>query len=164
MTNESKSILELSGGVVNISAAVVVRKGDKVLLIQENEKERTGVWGFPAGKANFDELIFQAAEREFLEETGYSVRITGLVSVYYYATRKSRFGDRITVRFNFMGELKDELVKSISAREVLKTAWLDDEEISTLIQTRQLRNWINVKLAKEVLARQTFPLDVIFAK
>lgn len=169
MVNESKSILEVSG-VINISAAVAVRNDNKLLLVREDEVERKGLWGFPSGKATMNELIFQTAEREFLEETGYKVRIVSLVSVYYYATKGAKHGgnisgqDRITVRFNFMGELQDKVVTQTSAHEVREIAWMADDEVRRLIETKKLRNWMNTRFAEEVLAKQSFPLDIVFTK
>ena len=169
MTKKSQSILELSG-MVNISVAVAVRNNDKLLLIKEDEQERKGLWGFPSGKAKINEQVFQAAEREFLEETGYHIRLISLVSVYYYSTKGVKHSgnisgqDRITVRFNFMGELLGNTRTEVSAPEVLEIAWLPDAEIQKLIETKQLRNWMNVKFAKEVLTKQSFPLDIVFTK
>ncbi|MFP4233089.1 MAG: NUDIX hydrolase [Candidatus Aenigmatarchaeota archaeon] len=52
---------------VAISALV---DGDKILLINRERGDYTGLWGLPGGKIEGDEHIHQAAEREIQEETG----------------------------------------------------------------------------------------------
>lgn len=63
------------------SAAAVVFDGEKVLLVAKKYDPRAGEWGFPGGKMNMGETVFEAAERECLEETGLTVTATQLLDV-----------------------------------------------------------------------------------
>ncbi|GGX78613.1 hypothetical protein GCM10007160_02350 [Litchfieldella qijiaojingensis] len=49
--------------------AVVVHER-KVLLVQRSNPPDAGRWGFPGGHIEWGERLFDAAERELLEETG----------------------------------------------------------------------------------------------
>lgn len=63
------------------AAAVVVRRGDTVLLVRRAIEPRLGCWGLPAGYQELDETTETTAVREAREETGLVVRLTGLVDV-----------------------------------------------------------------------------------
>lgn len=60
---------------------VIVKQNDKVLMVQENWGDVKGMWNFPAGHLDENENIFDGAVREAKEETGYDVKLTGLVNI-----------------------------------------------------------------------------------
>ncbi|MFD5508929.1 NUDIX hydrolase [Streptomyces sp. NPDC127051] len=51
----------------------------EVLLIHKTDN---GLWALPGGGIDVGESALQAAVRETLEETGFDIRITGLVGLY----------------------------------------------------------------------------------
>ncbi|WP_027351108.1 NUDIX hydrolase [Halotalea alkalilenta] len=53
-----------------VAVAAVVMRATQVLLVGSHRAGIEGYWGFPGGKLEFGETLFQAAERELLEETG----------------------------------------------------------------------------------------------
>jgi len=66
-----------------VAVAVFVRQAEQVLLVlRANEPER-GKWALPAGYVDRGEDPKIAAEREVLQETGLSVRVTRLIDVIY---------------------------------------------------------------------------------
>jgi 8-oxo-dGTP diphosphatase len=64
------------------AAAVVVRRGDDILLCRRNIEPYAGHWGLPAGYQEIDESIETAAVREVREETGLIVKLSGLLDVF----------------------------------------------------------------------------------
>jgi 8-oxo-dGTP diphosphatase len=54
-------------------AAVIVKKGDKVLLVKRGIEPGKGLWSLPAGFLEVDETAEEAAVRELEEETGLRV-------------------------------------------------------------------------------------------
>jgi ADP-ribose pyrophosphatase YjhB (NUDIX family) len=63
-----------------VAATAFVQNADgQVLLMQRSDN---GLWTVPGGALEAGETIAQAAERETLEETGYRVRVSGLIGVY----------------------------------------------------------------------------------
>lgn len=64
-----------------VAAAVLVEKDSLVLLVQRNNHPFQGLWTLPAGFVDAGEDPAHAAERECLEETGLTVRITSLMEI-----------------------------------------------------------------------------------
>lgn len=77
------------------TVAVMARDGDgRILLVQDRE---TGVWGFPGGIVEPDELPADAAVRETWEESRVFVELTGITGVLGGNRCSSTYpnGDRI---------------------------------------------------------------------
>ena len=60
-------------------ALVVVRKGDRFLIVQERSGD--GPWYLPAGRVEPGERLADGAARETLEESGVPVAIDGVIRV-----------------------------------------------------------------------------------
>jgi ADP-ribose pyrophosphatase YjhB (NUDIX family) len=66
--------------IVRIGVAAIVRRDDGQILLER--RSDCGWWGLPGGRVEPGESITEAAVREVFEETGLTVRITGLVGLY----------------------------------------------------------------------------------
>lgn len=64
-----------------VAAAVLIEQEDRVLLVRRVNEPFRGMWTLPAGFVNGGENPAEAAERECLEETGLTVRITRVLDV-----------------------------------------------------------------------------------
>lgn len=64
-----------------VAAAVLIEQDGRVLLVRRVNQPFRGKWTLPAGFVDADEDPARAAERECLEETGLSVRVTGVMDV-----------------------------------------------------------------------------------
>ncbi|HZS78267.1 MAG TPA: NUDIX hydrolase [Ktedonobacteraceae bacterium] len=71
-----------------LGAGIIIEQDGKILLI-----DRADGLGYtiPGGIVRHKETVEQCVLRETLEETGYSVKITGLVGVYSSPKRDPRF-------------------------------------------------------------------------
>jgi len=56
--------------VPKIGVISIVLKDNSVLLVQRKNNPDAGLWSYPGGHLKFSEKIFDACERETLEETG----------------------------------------------------------------------------------------------
>lgn len=64
-----------------VAAAVLVTQDGRVLLVRRVNEPYRGMWTLPAGFINGGEDPAEAAERECLEETGLSVRVTRVYDI-----------------------------------------------------------------------------------
>jgi ADP-ribose pyrophosphatase YjhB (NUDIX family) len=60
---------------------VVVWRDNRFLLVRRGREPNRGQWSIPGGAQHLGETVYQAAEREVLEETGLGIRVLGLVDV-----------------------------------------------------------------------------------
>ena len=105
-------------------AAVVVRHGDRFLLVQERKHGER--WYLPSGRVERGESLVEAAERETLEESGVKVRLTGILRVEHSPRARSA-----RLRAVFLGEPRgDTTPKQEPDRESLGAAWVSLSELS----------------------------------
>src|SRR5262245_43494104 len=105
-------------------ALVVVRKGDRFLLVHEAKKGQP--WSLPAGRVEPGEPVHDAACRETLEEAGVPIRITGIIRVEH-SPRLA--GARM--RVVFLGEPTDDTPpKTEPDGESLGAAWVGLDELA----------------------------------
>ena len=64
-----------------VAAAVLVEQDGRVLLVRRVNEPFRGLWTLPAGFVDADEDPAIAAEREALEETGLTIRVTKVLQV-----------------------------------------------------------------------------------
>jgi len=55
------------------AVAVMVLRGDEVLMIKRGKEPRKGTWTVPGGSIELGETMARAAEREVFEETGVKI-------------------------------------------------------------------------------------------
>ena len=65
-----------------VAAAVLVRRGEQILLIRRAHEPFRGLWTLPAGFVNAGEDPAEAAIRECAEETGLVIEITGILAIH----------------------------------------------------------------------------------
>ena len=65
---------------VQIGSNTIVERDDSVLLVRLNYGPRDGHWALPGGLVENDETTEEAAIRETKEETGFDVRLDGLLA------------------------------------------------------------------------------------
>ena len=73
-----------------VGALAVVRRDDRVLLVQRALPPTPGSWGFPGGQQELGETVEAAAVRELLEETGVAARPVAVLDIL---NRIDRDGD-----------------------------------------------------------------------
>ena len=85
---------------MKIIVNVIVKKDDKILMVQEGWGDVKGMWNFPAGHLDEGEDIFAGAIREAKEETGFDVKLSGLVNV-----QNALYNNKHVVHFVFAADI-----------------------------------------------------------
>ncbi len=105
-------------------AVVVVRRGDRFLLVQERDHGQP--WYLPAGRVEPGEAFAAAACCETLEESGVPVRILGILRVEHTPARAAS-----RLRVVFLAEPVDDTPpKSVPDEESLGAAWVRLDELA----------------------------------
>lgn len=102
---------------------VIVKQENKVLMVQEASGAEKGMWNFPAGHLDENENIFDGAIREAKEETGYDVKLTGLVNVQNVV-----YDNKHILSFVFMAEIVGGEVAFDSA-EIMNVKFIEIDEL-----------------------------------
>lgn len=133
----------------SIFVATVVVENGKVLMIKEgkNNYGQRGTWNFPAGHAEENESLKQAAVRETLEESGFQVKLDGVLAIQKNVLNLIVFfaGSRISEEAIRPEEYTDE-VKFVSVEDM---------------KSLPMRFPVLIEVAKKAVAGKVFPLDVI---
>jgi phosphatase NudJ len=104
-------------------AAVVVRHGDRFLLVQERKHDQA--WHLPAGRVEPGETLLDAAVRETLEESGVKIRLTGILRIEHTPNRRDA-----RMRVVFLGEPRGPTTtKQKPDRESLRAEWVTLPEL-----------------------------------
>jgi 8-oxo-dGTP pyrophosphatase MutT (NUDIX family) len=105
-------------------ALVVVRKGNRFLLVQERKHGHP--WYLPAGRVDPGEDFVIAAQRETLEEAGIAIRLLGVLRVEYTPAI-----DFARLRVVFLGEpIDDTPPKSEADHDSLQARWVTLEDLA----------------------------------
>lgn len=129
---------------------VIVEKDGKLLMVQEAQAKAYKKWNFPAGHLEDNEDIKSAAIREAKEESGYDIKLTGLLTVASPKLDHPLF-------IIFTGEVTGGEANADPA-EILDVKWIPINEISKL----DLRmKYAITGIVKKYQSGQIYPLDLI---
>jgi len=106
----------------------LIEKNGKFLLVQEGHKYAYGLWNFPAGKLEEPLSLEDNAVKEAKEETGFSVKVKGLVGIYQKVTE-----ERTVIIFVFAskiigGKMRDDYPDG----EILQAKWFSEGELKKM--------------------------------
>lgn len=107
-------------------ALVVVRQGDRFLVVQERKHGER--WYLPAGRVEAGETLAEGALREVLEETGVQVALTGVLRIEHTA-----LPEMTRVRVFFVAEpIGPATPKSTPDEHSLQARWVTLAELRGL--------------------------------
>lgn len=139
----------------HVAAATVVERDGRFLCVEENIDGRT-VINQPAGHLDPGETLVQAAERETLEETAWSVRATALVGVYQLETATP---GKTFLRFCFAAEAQHHDPHRTLDPEIVRTHWFDRAELVARAQDH--RSPLVMQAVDDYLAGHRYPLSML---
>ena len=112
---------------INIVVSSCVMDNNKILIVQENKRDRKGLWNLPGGKVKVGEDIKQAAIREILEETGYSIELNSILLIQNYVT-----DDGVLLIIFFNATLLNQKQQTYRKDEISSVKWLSLEELKKM--------------------------------
>ncbi len=144
-----------SGRLPRLTVATIVPDGNRFLFVEERVGGRLVV-NQPAGHLEPDESLADAAVRETLEETGWHVRVTGLVAVYHWPDPPDR---RPVLRFTFIGQpLSHDAGRPLDAG-IERALWLRADELAT--DEWHKRSPLVERSVRDFLSGQQAPLSLL---
>ena len=147
----------------HVTVATVIEDNGKFLLVEEYADSEL-VFNQPAGHLERNESLIEAAQRETLEETGWTVEILGVVGVgLYTAPPKLATKNSATtyMRTCFFGRaLQHDASRKLDAG-IERAVWLSYAEINALAS--RMRSPLVIKVIEQYLNGHRYPLSSIFA-
>jgi ADP-ribose pyrophosphatase YjhB (NUDIX family) len=106
-----------------LAAGIILRDGDRYLLVRRAHDPGRGKWSFPGGFVDLDETAEAAAIREAKEETGCTAEIESLLGIH---NSKGPGGKRVAIAV-FVGRVTGQC--EANSEEVDAIRWFDRGEI-----------------------------------
>jgi len=139
----------------DVTVATIVPRDGRFLLVEEVVQGKL-VLNQPAGHLESHESLHAAACRETLEETGWTVELTGFVAVYQWSNLA---GDAHFVRFTFVGTpLEHDALRPLD-NGIVRACWLSRDEIAQ--RREELRSPMVLRGVDDYLAGRHLPLDTV---
>lgn len=139
------------------TVATIVEKDGKFLLVKELSSSGKEVYNQPAGHIEADEPVLDAAIRETIEETGYTVSINKFIGMYIY---KAPSNGVIYHRYCFAATEESYDPNAELDNGIIGACWMTLDEIKA--QPEKMRSPLVLKCIEDYLNRPHLPLDVIY--
>jgi ADP-ribose pyrophosphatase YjhB (NUDIX family) len=110
--------------MVPVVAGVVLRKGDKFLLVQEKNPRAYKLWNLPAGRVDVGDTIEQTAIKEAKEESGFDVRLIRELGIFQDTAQEAP-------KHPFEAEIIGGEI-AFPADEILDARWFTLDEIENM--------------------------------
>lgn len=138
-----------------ISVATVVERDTAFLFVEEIVKSRQ-VINQPAGRLEAGESLVDAAMRESVEETGWTIEPLGLVGIYRWTSERE---GKAYVRVCFYGRALHHDAQRPLDTGIERVVWLDHAAL--LQRVHELRTPLVLRCVDDYLAGRRFPLDLL---
>jgi 8-oxo-dGTP pyrophosphatase MutT (NUDIX family) len=134
-----------------------VENEGRFLLVEEYADGKL-VFNQPAGHLEPNETLIEAAQRETLEETGWTVQLQGVVGVGLYTTPT---GDTTYFRTTFFGAPLQHDAQRQLDDGIERAVWLSLDEIRA--ELPRMRSPLVLKVIEQYLNGHRYPLSMIFS-
>jgi 8-oxo-dGTP diphosphatase len=108
---------------------VLIREGDRYLMVKRGAEPDAGLWSIPGGLVEVGERTSYAAAREAKEETGLDVDIVDVLGVVDKIVRDE--ARRVKYHFviiDYLAEPRDGSMRAAS--DALEARWVNAEELT----------------------------------
>lgn len=139
----------------HITVATIVERDNRFLMVYE-EADGQKVYNQPAGHLDPDETLHEAAIRETLEETGWTIELTGVVGVNLYTAPSNGV---TYLRTTFIGKALSHDNQRQLDTGIIEAVWLTYEEL--VARKDQLRSPMTLQIIDDYRNGRVFPLNVV---
>lgn len=129
---------------------VLLNDKKQIYLVKEDDKHQVSNnrWNLPGGAVKDKESLTDAATREALEETGYTVKISKLIACY-----KAVKGSKNWIYFVFSGQIISNQYQKPTDPHVKEGRWFTSSELKQL-EKQQLTHPDIVNVYQRALERK----------
>ena len=138
------------------TVATIVKHNDKYLLVEEHSHGRL-VYNQPAGHLEANETLIEAAVRETLEETGWTVQIDGVVGVALYTAPSNNVTYHRTC---FAATALSHDPDRPLDKDIEQAIWMSYEEM--LAASDKMRSELVIKSVEQYQNGHLYPLSLFF--
>lgn len=131
----------------------ILRKENKILLVQEAQEKCYGQWNFPAGHLDDGETIFEGAIREIFEETGCKVKLTKMLPII-----SSK--ERDLVRITFLTEILEENIH-FDPSEILDAKWIEIEDLKGKYKDVLRGPKMMLEMLRQIEENEVYPIEIV---
>lgn len=139
----------------HVTVATVVEKEGRFLVVEELADGKV-VYNQPAGHVDGFETLEQAALRETLEETGWHVKLSGVIGIYCYTSPDNGV---TYYRTCFSAEAIKEAEGYQLDKDIIAPRWKTLDELDA--ERDKMRSPLVLKCFKDYLSGRAMPLDFI---
>ncbi|AQT59114.1 NUDIX hydrolase [Cellvibrio mixtus] len=139
----------------HVTVATIIERDNRYLMVYE-EADGNKVYNQPAGHLDPNETLQEAAIRETLEETGWTVALTGVVGVNLYTAPSNGI---TYFRTTFIAKALSHDTQRPLDTGIIEAVWLSYEEL--VARKDQLRSPMTLQIIEEYRAGRRFPLEVV---
>lgn len=139
----------------HVTVATIIEQDNRYLMVYE-EADGKKVYNQPAGHLDPNETLKEAAIRETLEETGWSIELTGVVGVNLYTAPSNGI---TYFRTTFIAKALSHNTQRPLDTGIIEAVWLTYEEL--VARKDQLRSPMTLQIIEEYRAGRRFPLQVV---
>ena len=134
---------------------VIIKQESKVLMVQEACGDVAGMWNFPAGHLDENENIFDGAIREAKEETGYDVKLTGLVHVQNVV-----YDNKHVIHFVFSAEIVGGKI-NFDKSEIKDVKFVEIDELLNMTDDELRGGETRRESLRKVISQDILPLSAV---
>lgn len=146
----------------DVTVATIVERDGRFLMVEEmSSSQGRLVINQPAGHLEPNESILDAALRETLEETGWTVQLKAFLGAYQWTAPSVEEGGsgKQYLRFAFIGDAVSHDPSLPLDSGIEQAVWLTRDEI--VAQVERLRSPLVLRVLEHYWEGRRFPLDML---
>ncbi|WP_335868979.1 NUDIX hydrolase [Bacillus sp. 2205SS5-2] len=120
---------------VDVASTFILDESRTKVLIVKNVRGESFDYSLPGGAVEVGETLAEAAIRETKEESGYDVRVNGVLSIHEAFFQEK---NHHVVFFTFTAEVSGGAIEISQPDEILDVRWVTIEEAHSMLIDRQI--------------------------